>query len=221
MFDRIAGYYDLLNHLLSLGIDIWWRKKAIAILKKDRPRVILDIATGTGDLAIAAMALDPEKVIGIDISGEMIQIGRKKVAKRKLDRVISLQEGDSENLVFEDNKFDAATVAFGVRNFEELKKGLREIHRVLKPGGKFVVLEFSKPTKTPLKQLFNFYFKHLLPTIGRLISNDSRAYSYLPESVLAFPEGENFTTILRDSGFKATEYKPLTFGICTIYSGIK
>jgi len=221
MFDNISGQYDFLNHFLSLGIDILWRKKAIRLLKADQPKLILDIATGTGDFAIEALALKPDKVIGVDISQGMLDVGKKKLKKKGLDHLIELQMGDSERLLFDDNKFDAIIVAFGVRNFEHLEQGLKDMHRVLKSGGKVVILEFSKPRKFPFKQVYQFYFKWILPKIGRLISKDSSAYTYLPESVNEFPDGKDFQGILEKTGFKQTECKPLTLGISSIYTGIK
>ncbi|MFK7900422.1 MAG: bifunctional demethylmenaquinone methyltransferase/2-methoxy-6-polyprenyl-1,4-benzoquinol methylase UbiE [Cyclobacteriaceae bacterium] len=221
MFDNISPKYDLLNHVLSAGIDIQWRKKAIKILKKENPKTVLDIATGTADFAIAATKVGPEKIVGIDISQGMLDVGQVKIEQKKLDHIIELRLGDSENLPFEDNKFDAAIVAFGVRNFENLSKGLEEINRVLKENGKLIVLEFSKPKSFPFKQLYNFYFKYILPVVGKLISKDNAAYTYLPESVNAFPEGKQFLEILGNAGFKTTEWKPLTFGISSIYTGRK
>lgn len=222
MFNRIAPYYDFLNRFLSLGIDTIWRKKAIDLLQSEQPKLILDVATGTADVALETVKrLQPDKVIGIDISTEMLEIGKKKIKKRGLDTVIELQEGDSENLPFADNTFDAITVAFGVRNFENLEKGLTEMRRVLKDNGKLVVLEFSKPSVFPIKQMFNLYFKYILPTIGRLTSKDPRAYSYLYESVQAFPDGDDFVNILSKTGYKSNQCKPLTLGICSIYSGQK
>jgi len=221
MFNNISKRYDLLNHVLSLGIDIIWRKKAIKLLKKDQPKLILDIATGTGDFAIEALALNPDKVIGVDISEGMLAEGRKKLKKKKLEDKIELQLGDSEKLLFEQNKFDAVIVSFGVRNFETLEKGLADMYRVLKPGGKTVIVEFSKPKKFPMKQTYNFYFKFILPQIGKIVSKDNSAYTYLPESVQAFPDGEDFLQILNKVGFKNTQCKPLTFGISSIYIGEK
>jgi demethylmenaquinone methyltransferase/2-methoxy-6-polyprenyl-1,4-benzoquinol methylase len=221
MFDNISPRYDFLNHFLSLGIDIRWRKKGIKLLKEIEPKIILDIATGTGDFAIESLSLNPDKVIGVDISEGMLNVGRKKLKKRKLDSRISLETGDSENLPFEDNMFDAIIVAFGVRNFENLEKGLAEMYRVVRPGGKVVILEFSKPKRFPFKQLYNFYFKNILPTIGKTISKDNSAYTYLPESVKSFPDGAVFTSKLDKLGFKNTECRPLTFGISSIYTGIK
>lgn len=221
MFNNISPKYDLLNHVLSLGIDIIWRKKAINQLREHAPKLILDIATGTGDFAIEALALHPEKVIGVDISEGMLAEGRKKMKKRKLDHLIELQLGDSEGLGFEDNKFDAVIVAFGVRNFENLEKGLADMYRVLKPGGKTVILEFSKPYAFPMKQAYSFYSSKVLPQIGKLISKDHAAYTYLPESVEAFPDGEDFLAILKKVGFHSTLCKSLTFGISSIYTGEK
>jgi demethylmenaquinone methyltransferase/2-methoxy-6-polyprenyl-1,4-benzoquinol methylase len=219
MFDNISHRYDFLNHFLSLGIDVLWRKKAVGMLRESKPRHILDIATGTGDFAIEALALDPEKVTGIDISEGMLARGNEKIRARKLDHRVELIYGDSENLPFDDNKFDAAIVAFGVRNFENLQKGLEEIHRVLRNGGEVVILEFSKPVSFPFKQLYNFYFNFILPNIGRAISRDQSAYRYLPESVRVFPDGKDFLDILKDTGFNSTAWIPLTFGICSIYRG--
>ena len=221
MFDNISGKYDFLNHFLSLGIDIVWRKKAIRMLKNDRTDHILDVATGTGDFAIEALKLNPEKIIGIDISRGMLEVGRNKINKLNLQSRIELQYGDSENLPFEDNKFDAVIVAFGVRNFENLESGLKEIFRVLKMGGKVVILEFSVPEVFPLKQLFNFYFNTVLPQIGRYVSKDNEAYSYLPESVNAFPRGNDFVYLLKNVGFKKASCNQLTFGISSIYTGQK
>jgi len=221
MFDNISHRYDFLNHFLSLGIDILWRKKAIRELRDDQPKLILDIATGTGDFAIEALALNPDKVIGVDISSGMLEYGRKKLKKKKLEDKIELQMGDSEKLLFNDNKFDAVIVSFGVRNFENLEKGLSDMYRVLKPGGKTVIVEFSRPRMFPMKQLYSFYFKFILPVIGKLISKDQAAYTYLPESVNAFPDGQKFLNILKQVGFKNTVCKPLTFGISSIYIGQK
>lgn len=222
MFNNIAHRYDFLNHFLSIGIDKIWRKKAIACLKHEQPKLILDIATGTGDLAITAnKILNPDKIIGIDISEGMLSFGREKLKKMNLENKIELLSGDSENIPFTDNYFDAATVAFGVRNFENLDKGLSEIYRVLKPSGSLIVLEFSKPTIFPVKQLYNFYFKNILPAIGRMVSKDNRAYSYLPESVQAFPDGNDFLYHLHKAGFSKTYFKTLMFGIASIYYGKK
>ncbi|MDX2304820.1 MAG: bifunctional demethylmenaquinone methyltransferase/2-methoxy-6-polyprenyl-1,4-benzoquinol methylase UbiE [Microscillaceae bacterium] len=221
MFDNISPRYDFLNHFLSLGIDLWWRKKAIATLKQEKPQLILDVATGTADFAIAALRLKPQKVIGIDISEGMLGFGREKLKKKNLSHQIELLSGDSENLNFPDNYFDSVIVSFGVRNFENLEKGLQNIYRVLKPGGSLVVLEFSKPRYFPFKQLYNFYFNSILPYIGRVFSKDQSAYRYLPESVKAFPDGKSFLGILEKIGFNNTQCKPLTFGISSIYKGSK
>jgi demethylmenaquinone methyltransferase/2-methoxy-6-polyprenyl-1,4-benzoquinol methylase len=217
MFDNISRRYDFLNHFLSLGIDKGWRKKAISYLKPLGPKVMLDVATGTGDFAIQALTLNPDKIIGVDISEGMLEVGRKKIHKLQLDNKIELRSGDSENLGFEENKFDAVTVAFGVRNFENLEKGLAEIRRVMKPGAMLVVLEFSRPRTFPLKQIYNFYFKTILPRIGSMVSKDKSAYTYLPESVEAFPDGEAFVGILSKLGYKDIACRPVTFGISSIY----
>ncbi len=217
MFDNISAKYDFLNHFLSLGIDIYWRKIAIRMLKECQPKTILDVATGTGDLAIAAMSLKPKKIIGVDISEGMLSYGRKKLKKLNLEDTIELQSGDSENLSFEDGTFDAVMVSFGVRNFENLEKGLSEIKRVLNDNGTLVVLEFSKPTVFPYKQLYNFYFKNILPLVGKFISRDNAAYTYLPESVQEFPYGKAFTDVLDKLGYKSVKCRPLTFGISSIY----
>jgi len=222
MFDNIATNYDLLNRVLSLGIDKSWRKKAILKLADSQPKTILDVATGTGDVAIMTMDLiHPDKIIGVDISKQMLEIGEKKIEQKNLTNKIHLEIGDSENLRFDDNMFDAVTVAFGVRNFENLDKGLKEIYRVLKPNGSLIVLEFSKPNIFPFKQIYNFYFKYILPTIGRLTSKDNRAYSYLYESVQAFPDNDAFLQRLSNQGFKNNKKQSLTLGICSIYQGIK
>jgi demethylmenaquinone methyltransferase / 2-methoxy-6-polyprenyl-1,4-benzoquinol methylase len=221
MFDNISARYDFLNHLLSLGIDKAWRKRAIRMLKPIKPQMMLDVATGTGDFAVQALDLKPQKIIGIDISEGMLEMGRKKIMRMGVTHLIELKKGDSENLGFEDNKFDAVTVAFGVRNFENLEKGLREIYRVMRPGGMLVILEFSRPRRFPFRHIYNFYFKLILPKIGQLISKDRSAYTYLPASVEAFPDGEAFEAILRKIGFKDTACRPLTFGISSIYAGTK
>jgi len=222
MFNNIARRYDFLNHFLSLGIDNIWRRKAIHCLKDiSTEPVILDVASGTGDLAIAALKLNPKKIIGIDISEEMLNIGIQKINKKGYQNIIELKKGDSENIEFDNDFFDGLTVAFGVRNFENLNKGLSEMYRVLKPGGKAVILEFSKPRLFPVKQLYDFYFKAVLPMLGKIISKDSSAYTYLPESVNAFPEREQFIQELENLGFKNCTFKPLSFGIATIYVGLK
>jgi demethylmenaquinone methyltransferase/2-methoxy-6-polyprenyl-1,4-benzoquinol methylase len=222
MFNNISGTYDFLNHFMSLGIDIIWRKKAINELKKDQPKLILDVATGTGDFAFEALSiLKPEKIIGVDISQGMLNIAQQKIDKRGLADKFEIKLGDSETLPFEADAFDAVTVAYGVRNFENLEMGLADINRVLKPGGKAVVLEFSKPKVFPVKQLYKFYFNYITPGIGKLFSKDSRAYSYLPESVAAFPDGKDFIALMDKVGFKNTKSRPLAFGICSIYTGVK
>jgi demethylmenaquinone methyltransferase/2-methoxy-6-polyprenyl-1,4-benzoquinol methylase len=222
MFNNIAPYYDFLNHFLSLGIDKSWRKKAIRELQTLQPQRILDVATGTADVAIAlAKTLQPKQVIGLDIAAEMLDIGRKKVRQQDLGKVVELIDGDAENLPFENNTFDAVTVAFGVRNFENLLAGMNEIQRVLKPDGKLVVLEFSKPQLFPLKQLFQFYFKHILPFIGKITSKDPKAYRYLYESVQAFPDGKEFIKVMERAGFQQNQQKSLTFGISSLYVGKK
>ncbi|UII23086.1 bifunctional demethylmenaquinone methyltransferase/2-methoxy-6-polyprenyl-1,4-benzoquinol methylase UbiE [Fulvivirga ligni] len=221
MFNNISKKYDFLNHFLSMGIDIVWRKKAIKMLKSHQPKQILDIATGTADFAIESLKLNPDAVIGVDISEGMLEVGRKKLKERKLDHKIELRLGDSEKLLFDDNKFDAVIVSFGVRNFENLEKGLSDMFRVLKPGGKVVILEFSRPAKFPFKNIYNFYFKAILPKIGKVISKDRAAYTYLPESVQAFPDGQNFLKVLNKVGFKNTKCRPLTFGVSSIYIGEK
>jgi len=221
MFDNISPKYDFLNHLLSMGIDIQWRKKVVKIIKKSEAKTILDIATGTGDLAIAMSKINPEKITGLDLSQGMLDVGIKKIKAKGLDSLIDMVQGDSENLPFLDNTFDAITVSFGVRNFENLDKGLSEINRVLKPNGTFVILEFSQPQKFPMKQLYSFYSKYILPFLGKLISNDSSAYTYLPESVEAFPYGKELLYILSKNNFVDEKAKELTFGISTIYHSKK
>ena len=222
MFDNIAYRYDFLNRFLSAGIDIWWRKKAIRQLIKCNPKNILDVATGTADVAIMTIAiLHPDKITGIDISDGMLEIGRAKIKKQGLEKTIELLNGDSETIKFADNSFDAVTVAFGVRNFEHLEKGLHEIKRVLKPGGKLVVLEFSQPQTTGVKQLYNVYMKLVARNVGKLFSKNRDAYKYLDESIKKFPEGKNFTLILDNLGYINTYCKPLSLGICSIYCGEK
>jgi demethylmenaquinone methyltransferase / 2-methoxy-6-polyprenyl-1,4-benzoquinol methylase len=222
MFDQIAFRYDFLNRFLSAGIDVYWRKRAIKELAGLQPKKILDVATGTADVAImTCKLLKPLTIIGIDISEGMLDFGRQKVAKLLLNKQIELQRGDSEAINFTDNTFDAITVAFGVRNFENLQKGLGEMLRVLQPGGKLVVLEFSKPKKFALKGLYNLYMRLVTPGIGRLISKNREAYQYLNDSVQKFPEGNDFLTIMKDVGYTATYLKTLTGGICTIYCGTK
>jgi len=222
MFNNISPKYDLLNSVLSVGIDSIWRKKALQVFKNSSVNNLLDVATGTGAFAIQAQKqLQIKKVTGIDISAGMLEVGKNKINGLGLSEVITLQQADSENLPFNENTFDGVTVAFGVRNFENLEKGLSEMHRVIKPNAKAVILEFSKPETFPIKQLYFFYFKNILPFIGRLISKDSSAYTYLPESVNAFPYGEKFKNIMLACGFKNVQIKPLTFGIASIYIGTK
>ena len=222
MFDNIAPNYDLLNRVLTLGIDTTWRTKAIKQLKASNPRKILDVATGTGDFALeASKRLNPEKIVGIDISHEMLEIGRKKILKKDLKDKIEMIKADSEDLPFEDGSFDAVTASFGVRNFENLEKGLAENFRVLRPGGKIVILEFTKPTAFPFKQLFNLYFRYVLPVIGKVKSKDPAAYKYLYESVQAFPDYEAFLKVMTNVGFKSCSWKSLSLGICAIYQGEK
>lgn len=222
MFNNISHKYDLLNRLMTMRIDVIWRKKAIKLLQSIKPKQILDVATGTGDFAIESIEiLKPSKITGVDISEGMLNVAKEKIQKKGLQDVFEVQLGDSENLQFEDQTFDAVTVAFGVRNFENLEKGLSEIHRVLKPGGKAIILELSNPTAFPIKQLYNFYFHKMVPALGRLISKDSSAYSYLPESVARFPDGERFAKITDKVGFQTTVVRPQTFGFCTIYEATK
>lgn len=222
MFDDIAFKYDFLNRFLSAGIDVGWRKKAIKQIAELHPKTILDVATGTADVAIMASGiLKPEKIVGIDISDGMLEIGRQKVEKAGLTGIIELLNGDSETIKFNDNTFDAVTVAFGVRNFQQLEKGLSEILRVLKPGGKLVVLEFSKPKMPGVKTMYNLYMKIICPNIGKLFSKNRSAYKYLDESIQKFPEGKNFTQILDNLGYSNTYCKPLSLGICSIYCGSK
>ena len=221
MFDNISARYDFLNHFLSLGIDKIWRRKAINQLRSTPVKKIIDIATGTGDFAIAALKLNPEEVIGLDISAGMLAVGEQKMIKNKVDSIIKMQLGDSENIPYDSNYFDALTVGFGVRNFENLELGLAEMLRVLKPGGKAVILEFSKPKRFPIKQIFGFYSRYFIPFFGKRISKDAQAYSYLPESVAAFPEGKDFEEILHKIGYKNIESTLVSGGIATIYAGIK
>ncbi|UPZ17196.1 bifunctional demethylmenaquinone methyltransferase/2-methoxy-6-polyprenyl-1,4-benzoquinol methylase UbiE [Flavobacterium humidisoli] len=221
MFDTISGNYDNLNRVISFGIDVKWRKKVLKIVSDKKPKVILDIATGTGDLAILMAQTNAEKIIGLDISAGMLEVGKKKVEDKNLSNVIELVLGDSENMPFDDNYFDAITVGFGVRNFENLEKGFAEILRVLKPNGVFVILETSVPDKFPYKQGYNFYSKNILPLIGKLFSKDNDAYGYLSESAAAFPYGEALNNILRKTGFIDVVAMPQTFGVATIYSASK
>ena len=223
MFDSIAPRYDFLNHFLSFGIDRSWRKKAIheISLINPHPAKILDVATGTGDLAIAALKLDPDHITGIDISGKMLEAGREKLRKRELQDRIDLVECDSENIILSDETFEVAMVAFGVRNFTDPLKGLSEMARILKPGGVIMVLEFSKPSHTPFKQLYNFYFLKILPLIGKIVSKSDYAYRYLPESVVQFPDNEKFISLMEKAGFTSVRQKKLTGGVASIYTGRK
>jgi demethylmenaquinone methyltransferase/2-methoxy-6-polyprenyl-1,4-benzoquinol methylase len=221
MFDNIASSYDFLNHFLSLGIDIIWRKRAVREIAKIKPQTILDIATGTGDLAVEASVLKPTKIIGIDISDGMLTVGRNKMQSKGLDQMISMQNEDSENLSFDDESFDAVTAGFGVRNFENLSKGLKEMCRVMKKGGKVVILEPSEPNTFPFKQIYSLYFKTILPFFGKLISKDGAAYTYLPASVSAFPSGKSFLKELEKAGFKKPEHIKLTFGVAALYTATK
>lgn len=221
MFDNIAFRYDFLNSLLSLGIHKGWRKKCVRLLEPHQPKVILDVATGTADFALECVKLNPEKIIGVDISEGMMAFGRKKIKQKQLENLITLEYGDAETLNFPDNHFDAIVVGFGVRNFENLEKGLQNLYRILKPGGRLVVLEFSNPRNKLIKWLYNFYFNKVTPFIGRMFSKDIRAYTYLPESVKAFPDNENFTAILKTLKYKNTSFKSLSFGIAAIYVGQK
>lgn len=221
MFDNISENYDGLNRVISFGIDQKWRRKLIDMVKKTQPKYILDVATGTGDLAIAMADSDAEKIIGLDISAGMLQVGKNKIHAKNLDHRIEMVQADSENLPYPDHTFDAITVAFGVRNFENLEKGLSEIYRVLSPNGIFVVLETSVPTKFPFKQGYKVYSNYILPTIGKLFSKDKNAYQYLSESASVFPYGEEFNNILKKTGFTDVENHPQTFGVSTIYSASK
>lgn len=222
MFNNVSPTYDLLNRFMTMGIDTIWRKKAIRALSDLKPQLILDVATGTGDFALEAIRiLNPKKIIGIDISQGMLNVAKEKIKKKNLENQFDVQIADSESLPFEDASFDAITVAFGVRNFENLEKGLAEMRRVLKPGGKAIILELSNPTVFPIKQLFHFYFHKFTPALGKLISKDNRAYKYLPESVASFPDGQRFAEIATKAGFHNTKVRPQTFGFCTIYESEK
>jgi demethylmenaquinone methyltransferase/2-methoxy-6-polyprenyl-1,4-benzoquinol methylase len=221
MFDNISPSYDKLNRSLSLGIDVLWRKKMKRMLKKQNPQIILDVATGTGDVAIEISSLKPEKIIGVDISEGMLEYGRVKIKKKNLSHIITLESGDSENLNFPDNYFDAITVAFGVRNFENLEKGLSEMRRVLKPGGTLLILEFSQPNIFPVKQLYNFYFSRFIPLWGKIVSKDQSAYQYLFDSVQTFPYGEALKKIMEAVELKNITFDSVTFGIVTLYKATK
>lgn len=221
MFDTISGNYDGLNRVISFGIDVKWRKKVLQLVTEKNPETILDIATGTGDLAILMAKTNAKNIIGLDISSGMLEVGKKKIAEKKLDSVIEMVLGDSENMPFPDNHFDAITVSFGIRNFEKLETGLQEILRVLKPNGIFVILETSVPVKTPFKQGYRLYTKFILPAIGKLFSKDNVAYGYLSESASVFPFGEQLNNILRKIGFIDVVAMPQTFGVATIYTATK
>ncbi len=219
MFDSIAPRYDLLNRLLSGGIDQSWRRRAVRLVSSERPVRVLDVATGTADLAVIAAEQGISKVVGVDIAEEMLAIGREKVSRKGFDDIVELRRGDAERLPFSDNQFDAVMVAFGVRNFENLEYGLSQIHRVLRPKGQIVVLEFSSPRGFPIRQLYGFYGRHILPRVGKLISGYEFAYTYLPESIQGFPDGDRFLSELRKAGFRDVNVIPLTFGIVSIYTG--
>ncbi|MCB0760002.1 MAG: bifunctional demethylmenaquinone methyltransferase/2-methoxy-6-polyprenyl-1,4-benzoquinol methylase UbiE [Flavobacteriales bacterium] len=223
MFDNIAHSYDFLNHFFSLGIDFLWRRKALKMVRKSQPETLLDVATGTGDFAIQAanMNVATGKITGVDISQGMLDVGQKKLERKGLTEKITLRKADSESLPFEDHTFDAYTVGFGVRNFENLEQGMSEMLRVLKPGATGVVLEFSKPSRFPMKQLFGFYFRFIMPAIGKVVSKDSRAYTYLPESVQSFPDGEQFLDVMRKCGYREVKCRTVSGGIATIYTGVK
>ncbi len=221
MFDNISGNYDFMNRIMTFGIDIKWRKKVVKMVAETNAKKILDIATGTGDFAIMLAGINPDKIVGLDISEGMLEVGKKKIKEKQLDHLIEMVLGDSENLPFDDNSFDAVTVGFGVRNFENLDKGLQEINRVLRPGGIFVVLETSQPEKFPFKQLYRFHSKYIIPLLGRLFSKDQKAYEYLPESAEAFPYGEAFNNILKKNEFISVQNYPLLFGAASIYKSFK
>jgi len=221
MFDNISGNYDFMNRIMTFGIDIKWRKKVVKMVAETNAKKILDIATGTGDFAIMLAGINPDKIVGLDISEGMLEVGKNKIKEKQLDHLIEMVLGDSENLPFDDNSFDAVTVGFGVRNFENLDKGLQEINRVLRPGGIFVVLETSQPEKFPFKQLYRFHSKYIIPLLGRLFSKDQKAYEYLPESAEAFPYGEAFNNILKKNEFISVQNYPLLFGAASIYKSFK
>lgn len=221
MFDNIAHKYDFLNHILSAGIDILWRKRAIKEISSINPKIIMDMATGTGDFAFEALKLNPEHIYGVDLSQKMLDVGILKSKNKHTEHLISFIKGDAENLEFNDNFFDAITVGFGVRNFANLRNGLNELHRVLKPNGKIVILEPSFPKNPIVKALFTIHFKYITPLIGKLFSKDDSAYKYLPDSVSAFPQGENFTQLLTECNFNNTKHTPLSLGICAMYTAAK
>jgi len=217
LFDSIAHRYDFLNHTLSSGIDIIWRRRAITLLQPLKPKQILDVATGTADLAIEAVRLNPDQIVGIDISPKMLEIGRRKIRSRKLEQLITLESGEAEHLRFESDSFDVVMAAFGVRNFANLELGLKEFYRVLRSGGSAMILEFSKPKRFPIKQMFHFYSRYILPLLGGIVSNNRSAYEYLPSTVAEFPDGEEFCAVLRSVGFTTALCAPQTFGIASIY----
>ena len=221
LFDSIAYRYDLLNHLLSGGVDFYWRRKAVEHLRGIQPRRILDVATGTADFAIAALRLSPVEVVGVDIAEEMLKRGRSKLKRKGLDSTVTLQSGEAESLHFESGHFDAAIVAFGARNFEDLEKGLSEMRRVIRSGGMIAVLEFSRPRHFPFRQIYFMYFRRILPFVGRLISRSKEAYQYLPDTVMRFPEGGEFLSILQKIGFVNCNQERLSGGLATIYTGVK
>jgi demethylmenaquinone methyltransferase / 2-methoxy-6-polyprenyl-1,4-benzoquinol methylase len=221
MFDNISHRYDFLNSLLSLGIHKGWRKQCVKLLKETNPQRILDVATGTADFAIECAKLQPQTIVGVDISEGMMKVGREKIKKLGLEQIIKLESGNAETLNYPDNSFEAIVVGFGVRNFQDLEQGLKNLFRILKPGGKIVILEFSYPTNSIVKAGYNFYFSYVTPLIGKIFSKDPRAYSYLMESVKAFPNNENFVAVLNACGFTQTHFKNLSFGIAAIYEGRK
>ncbi|MGA3286652.1 MAG: bifunctional demethylmenaquinone methyltransferase/2-methoxy-6-polyprenyl-1,4-benzoquinol methylase UbiE [Bacteroidota bacterium] len=221
LFDSIAYRYDFLNHTLSSGLDILWRRRAVRLLQQLHPRRILDVATGTADLAIETAWLNPERVIGVDISTKMLEIARAKIIKKNLEDIITLESGEAEHLRFESGSFDVVMTAFGVRNFENLELGLREFHRVLRSGGTAMILEFSKPSRSPVKQFYQFYSRYLLPLLGGLISRNRSAYEYLPSTIMEFPDGEEFCKCLLSAGFSSAAWYPQTFGIASIYMAVK
>lgn len=221
MFNNISGRYDFLNSLLSFGIHKGWRKKCVSLLKAKNPKIILDVATGTADFAIECAKLNPEKILGIDISEGMMQVGREKIRNLHLDKLIFLEEGNAETVIYPDNTFDAIVVGFGVRNFQNLQNGLANLNRILKPGGQIVILEFSYPRNPLIKAGYNFYFSYITPLIGKIFSKDPRAYSYLMESVKAFPNNDDFVAIMNETGFKNSGFSSLSMGVAAIYHGSK
>ena len=221
MFNAIAGRYDLLNHLLSAGIDVYWRRRALGRYRGGRPGRVLDLATGTGDFALAARRLKPDRIVGADVALEMVRLGRPKVARVEPLERLRLMGGDAEHLPYRDDSFDLITVAFGVRNFGHIPTGLAEACRVLRPGGELIVLDFTEPTLPGFRQLYQFYFKYILPTLGGWISGNRAAYSYLPRSVCTFPQGEAFLALLNDAGFQDNRALSMSLGICAVYQGIK